>query len=159
MSRSWPTRRRRTSHSDRLQWRRCARRAGSRGSRSRRGRTRRTSPSPGAPGLPELRAAIAGWVDRRFAVAVDPDSEIVPTLGSKEAIFSFAQVGLGEKRLVAIPEPAYPVYERGALFAGGAVAGVPLRGEDGWLPHLPRLAARGGVRVFLGCYPDKPTGA
>src|SRR5947199_8413311 len=64
---------------------------------------------PRAPGLPELRTAIAGWIDRRFAANVTTD-EIVPTLGSKEAIFSFAQLVLGEKRGVAIPEPAYPVY-------------------------------------------------
>src|SRR5580765_8392250 len=58
---------------------------------------------PRASGLPELRTAIAGWIDRRYGVDVDPDAEIVPTLGSKEAIFSFAQVALGEKKLVAIP--------------------------------------------------------
>src|ERR1043166_9342923 len=62
---------------------------------------------PRATGLPELRTAIAGWIDRRYGVDVDPDTEIVPTLGSKEAIFSFAQVALGDKKLVAIPEPAY----------------------------------------------------
>src|SRR5580765_3646078 len=65
---------------------------------------------PRATGLPELREAVAGWIDRRFDVEVDPKSELVPTLGSKEAIFSFAQVALGEKRMVAIPEPGYPVY-------------------------------------------------
>ena len=60
---------------------------------------------PRATGLPELRQAIAGWIDRRFDVDVDPDSEVVPTLGSNEAIFSFAQVALGEKRLVAVRQP------------------------------------------------------
>src|SRR6266699_5241398 len=57
---------------------------------------------PRATGLPELREAITDWIERRFGIEVDPASEIVPTLGSKEAIFSFAQVALGEKRLVAI---------------------------------------------------------
>src|SRR5437667_12662530 len=47
---------------------------------------------PRAPGLPELRAAIAGWIERRFDVRVDPATELVPTLGSQEAIFSFRQV-------------------------------------------------------------------
>src|SRR5436305_6001576 len=88
---------------------------------------------PRATGLPELRTAIAGWVDRRYGVTVDPDREIVPTLGSKEAIFSFAQLALGDKRLVAVPEPAYPVYERGARFAGGSVVPVPLTERGGWL--------------------------
>src|SRR5437763_1748717 len=86
---------------------------------------------PRSTGLPELREAIGGWLHRRFGVAVDPATEIVPTLGSKEAIFSFAQVALGDKRLVAIPEPAYPVYERGALFAYGNVVMVPLSEGNG----------------------------
>ena len=114
---------------------------------------------PRATGLPELRDAIAGWVDRRFDVSVDPDREIVPTLGSKEAIYSFAQLALGEKRLVAIPEPAYPVYERGALFAGGAIAGVPLREDHGWLPDLDAFDAWDEIAVFWVCYPNNPTGA
>ncbi len=53
---------------------------------------------PRAAGLPELREAIAAWIARRYGVAVDADREIVPTLGSKEAIFSFAQVAVGERR-------------------------------------------------------------
>src|SRR5215210_9544096 len=65
---------------------------------------------PRATGLPELRDAVAGWIERRFGVDVDAAAEIVPTLGSKEAIFSFAQIAAGDRRLVAIPEPAYPVY-------------------------------------------------
>jgi N-succinyldiaminopimelate aminotransferase len=114
---------------------------------------------PRATGLPELRAAIAGWIGRRFDVSVDPDREIVPTLGSKEAIYSFAQIALGDKRLVAIPEPAYPVYERGTLFAGGAVAAVPLREDHGWLPDLDAFDAWDDIAVFWVCYPNNPTGA
>ncbi len=114
---------------------------------------------PRATGLPELRTAIAGWIDRRFGVEVDPDGELIPTLGSKEAIFSFAQVALGDKRLVAIPEPAYPVYERGALFAGGHVVTVPLREADGWLPDLDRFDAWDEIAIFWVCYPNNPTGA
>ena len=113
---------------------------------------------PRATGLPELRTAIAGWLDRRFGVDVDPATEIVPTLGSKEAIFSFAQVALGEKTVVAIPEPAYPVYERGALFAGGRIVTVPLH-ETGWLPDLDAFDAWDEIAVFWVCYPNNPTGA
>jgi succinyldiaminopimelate transaminase len=113
---------------------------------------------PRATGLPELRTAIAGWLDRRFGVTVD-DEEIVPTLGSKEAIFSFAQVALGDKRLVAVPEPAYPVYERGALFAGGGVVPVPLREQNGWLPDLDAFTAWDEIALFWVCYPNNPTGA
>jgi acetylornithine aminotransferase len=113
---------------------------------------------PRATGLPELRTAIAGWVARRFGVTVD-DAELVPTLGSKEAIFSFAQVTLGEKTAVAIPEPAYPVYERGALFAGGRVVTVPLRETNGWLPDLDAFDAWDEIALFWVCYPNNPTGA
>jgi succinyldiaminopimelate transaminase len=114
---------------------------------------------PRATGLPELRTAIAGWIDRRFGVEVDADRELIPTLGSNEAIFSFAQIALGDKRLIAIPEPAYPVYERGALFAGGQVATVPLREADGWLPDLDRFDAWDEIAIFWVCYPNNPTGA
>jgi acetylornithine aminotransferase len=114
---------------------------------------------PRATGLPELREAIAGWLERRFGVAADPATEIVPTLGSKEAIFSFAQVALGEKRLVAIPEPAYPVYERGALFASGGIVTVPLAEDGGWLPDLDAFDAWDEIALFWVCYPNNPTGA
>ncbi len=85
--------------------------------------------------------------------------EIVPTLGSKEAIFSFAQIALGGRRVVAIPSPGYPVYERGALFAGGEVAHVPLREETGWLPDLDAFERWEEIAVFWTCYPNNPTGA
>jgi succinyldiaminopimelate transaminase len=114
---------------------------------------------PRATGLAELRDAIAAWIRRRFEVDVDPAAELVPTLGSKEAIFSFAQVAVGERRLIAIPEPAYPVYERGALFAGAEVVTVPLSEENGWLPDLDAFTAWDELAVFWTCYPNNPTGA
>ncbi|HZU20996.1 MAG TPA: aminotransferase class I/II-fold pyridoxal phosphate-dependent enzyme [Gaiellaceae bacterium] len=114
---------------------------------------------PRAPGLPALRTAIAGWLERRFGATVDPERELIPTLGSKEAIFSFPQVALGEKRLVAIPQPAYPVYERGVLFAGGSVVTVPLDERHGWLPDLDAFDAWDEIAVFWTCYPNNPTGA
>jgi acetylornithine aminotransferase len=114
---------------------------------------------PRAAGLPELRRAIAGWIDRRFGVAVDADAEIVPTLGSKEAIFSFAHLAVGGRTLVAVPEPAYPVYERGAAAAGGTVVPVPLSEENGWLPDLAAFDRWDEICVFWTCYPNNPTGA
>jgi succinyldiaminopimelate transaminase len=119
-----------------------------------------TSSYPRAAGLPELRSAVAVWIERRFRVGVDPDVEIVPTLGSKEAIFSFAQVVLSdEKHLVAIPEPAYPVYERGASVAGAEIVTVPLREETGWLPDLGGFDRWNELALFWTCYPNNPTGA
>src|SRR5438445_1020947 len=92
------------------------------------------APYPLAQGLPELREAAAGWLERRFGVSVDPETEIVPTYGSKEAIFSLAQVLGTADRVVAFGEPAYPVYERAALFAGARAQTLPLRRENGFLP-------------------------
>lgn len=119
---------------------------------------------PKAEGLPELREAVAGWLGRRFGVEVDAIGEIVPTLGSKEAIFSFAQVVVdvaGGKDTIVVTEPGYPVQERGALFAGAQVVRVPLREENGFLPDLgaldPETLARTAV-VWLN-YPNNPTAA
>lgn len=114
---------------------------------------------PRAAGLPELRSAIARWLLKRYGVSVDPAVELLPTLGSKEAIFSFAQVAVGERRLVAVPEPGYPVYERGALFAGAEVVTVPLREESGWLPDLGAFDRWDELALFWVCYPNNPTGA
>jgi succinyldiaminopimelate transaminase len=115
------------------------------------------APYPLAQGLPELRQAAAGWLDRRFGVSVDPETEIVPTYGSKEAIFSFAQVLGTAGRVVAFGEPAYPVYERGALFAGARVQTLPLRREGGFLPDLGELDD--DVALVWVNYPHNPTGA
>jgi acetylornithine aminotransferase len=115
------------------------------------------APYPLAQGLPELREAAALWLERRFGVAVDPASEIVPTYGSKEAIFSLAQVLGTGGRTVAFGEPAYPVYERGALFAGASVQTLPLRRENGFLPDLEELDD--DVALVWVNYPHNPTGA
>jgi succinyldiaminopimelate transaminase len=114
---------------------------------------------PLAQGLPELREAIAGWARRRFDATLDPDSEIIPTLGSKEAIFGLAQVVVGERRLIAVPDPGYPVYERGALFAGGEVVTVPLLEENGFLPDLDAVDFWDRLAVFWVNYPNNPTAA
>ena len=115
------------------------------------------SPYPLAQGLPELREAAAHWCATRFGAEVDPDTEIVPTYGSKEAIFSLAQVLDTARRTVVFGEPAYPVYERGALFAGAHVQTLPLLREHGFLPHLGELDERAAI-VWVN-YPHNPTGA
>ena len=115
------------------------------------------APYPLAQGLPELRDAAAAWLARRFDVAVDPEREIVPTYGSKEAIFSLAQVLGTDGRVVAFGEPAYPVYERGALFAGAEVRTLPLLRENGFLPDLHELDD--DVALVWVNYPHNPTGA
>src|SRR3954454_16616387 len=111
---------------------------------------------PLAEGLPELRAAIAEWIARRFGASVDPDTEVVPTLGSKEAIFHMAQVVGGD--LVAVTTPGYPVPGRGVLFAGRRVLEIPLHAEDGFLPVLHEVDW-GRVGLLWLNYPNNPTAA
>jgi succinyldiaminopimelate transaminase len=114
------------------------------------------SPYPLAAGLPELREAAAAWVQRRFGVALDPATEVIPTLGAKEAIFSLAQVvGPGA---VAVTVPGYPVAERGALFAGREVVEVPLRAARGFLPDLDAIPWERLALLWLN-YPNNPTAA
>ncbi|HEY8030165.1 MAG TPA: aminotransferase class I/II-fold pyridoxal phosphate-dependent enzyme [Gaiellaceae bacterium] len=114
------------------------------------------APYPLAQGLPELREAAATWCASRFGVDVDPDTEIVPTYGSKEAIFSLAQVLDTAGRTVVFGEPAYPVYERGALFAGADVERLPLLREHGFLPDLAAIPDDTAL-VWVN-YPHNPTG-
>jgi len=119
---------------------------------------------PLAEGLPELREAIAGWCARRFGVEVDSETEVIPTYGSKEAIFHLAQVVLdrgGGKPLVLSTEPGYPVYDRGALFAGAEVEQLPLLEENGFLPALDAIDEETWERtaIFWINYPNNPTGA
>jgi len=116
---------------------------------------------PSAAGLPELRDAIAAWIGRRFGATVAAD-DIVPTLGSKEAIFSFAQVVLDApagKDLVVLTEPSYPVYERGAQVAGAQIELLPLQEEKGFLADLDVVAPETWRRAALVWvnYPNNPT--
>jgi succinyldiaminopimelate transaminase len=119
---------------------------------------------PLAEGLPELREAVASWCERRFGVEIDPEKEVIPTYGSKEAIFHLAQVVVdrgSDKTLVLSTEPGYPVYDRGALFAGADVERLPLLEENGFLPDLDAINGEKWARtaIFWINYPNNPTGA
>ena len=119
---------------------------------------------PRAAGIPELRRAIAGWAGRRFGVDLDPDAAILPTLGTKELVFSLAQAVLDPaegKDLVLVTSPGYPIPERGARFAGGGVRHLPLTEERGFLPDLDALddATWRRASILWLNYPNNPTGA
>jgi N-succinyldiaminopimelate aminotransferase len=119
---------------------------------------------PLAEGLPELRRAVADWCTRRFGVELDPETEVIPTYGSKEAIFLLAQLVVdrdGGRRLVVTTEPGYPVPDRGALFAGADVLQLPLLEENAFLPDLDAVSAdtwKSAAIVWIN-YPNNPTGA
>ena len=125
---------------------------------------RETMEYPKAVGMPELRAAIADWIARRFGVRLDPDREVVPTLGSKEAVFSLAQVVVDPpsgRDLVITTEPGYPVPARGARFAGGRAMALPLHESNGFLPDIDAVSAADWARTAIVWvnYPNNPTGA
>jgi succinyldiaminopimelate transaminase len=116
---------------------------------------------PAAAGLPEFRAAVAEYVQRRFGVIVDPDTQILPTSGSKEAVFNtpFAFCDAASDDAVVFGSPGYPIYERGARFAGAEAYGVELSG-DFVLRHddIPdEIWQR--ARLVWTCTPHNPTGA
>ncbi len=119
---------------------------------------------PLAEGLPELRRSVAAWCGRRFGVDLDPETELIPTYGSKEAIFLLAQLVVdreSDRRLVVTTEPGYPVPDRGAAFAGAEVVQLPLLEMNGFLPDLDavdREVWRHAAIVWIN-YPNNPTGA
>lgn len=119
---------------------------------------------PPAAGTPALRQAIAGWIRHRFGVELDSERHILPSNGSKEAVYLIHQAVVdprGERRVILIPDPAYPVYEIAARFAGGEPVPVPLVPELGFKPDLAALSPdllRRTALMWIN-YPNNPTGA
>jgi LL-diaminopimelate aminotransferase len=112
-------------------------------------------------GLPELREAIARWYDRRFGVALDPNTEVLPLLGSKEGIGHLPLALVDPGDAVLVPDPCYPPYRSGTVFAGAEVVSMPLLEENGFFPDLGGIsqkAARRAKLLFLN-YPNNPTAA
>ena len=116
---------------------------------------------PESEGLPELREAIARYYQRRFEVSFDPMKETLPLIGSKEGIGHIALCFIDPGDIALVPDPAYPVYGIGTMFAGGECYRLDLKRENGWLPDLdaiPDDVARRAKVLWLN-YPNNPTGA
>lgn len=112
-------------------------------------------------GTPALRRAIATYYGRRFGVELDPDTEVLPLIGSKEGLANMAFAFVDPGDLVLAPDPGYPTYRMGALMAGGAFYSLPLTEEGHWLPDLsavPSDVAGRATLLWLN-YPNNPTGA
>ena len=116
---------------------------------------------PESDGLPEFRKATADWYQRRFGIALDPDSEVISLIGAKEGIGHAAFCFIEPGDIALVPDPGYPVYSVGTWFAGGECHWLPLEEENGWLPDLdaiPDDVARQAKVMWLN-YPNNPTGA
>jgi LL-diaminopimelate aminotransferase len=121
----------------------------------------KSSRYPTTSGKRELREAFCGWMERRHGVTLDPENEVLPATGSKEAIFHAPLAFLHhshDRRGVAYGTPGYPVYERGALFAGGEALPAELNGENGFLLP-PEAVDPERTRILWINYPHNPTGA
>src|SRR6185503_8508193 len=107
------------------------------------------------------RAAAASFIDTRFGVTVDPATEVVSLIGSKEGIANMAVAFVDPRDVVLVPDPGYPVYHIGTQFNGGVTYRMPLRPENGFVPDLaavPDEVARRAKLLWLN-YPNNPTAA
>jgi LL-diaminopimelate aminotransferase len=103
------------------------------------------------------REAVAGWYDRRFAVRLDPSTEVLPLIGSKEGSLHLALGVLNPGDLAVVTDPGFPAHEAGAIMAGAGTVRLPLRAGNGFLPDLDAMPPAAKV-AWLG-YPNNPTTA
>ena len=114
---------------------------------------------PSYSGSPEFRRAVAGYYARRFGVELDPDTEIMALIGSKEGIghLSFAFIDPGDEALV--PDPGYPVYGVSVQLAGGTPVSLPMAPESGFLPDLDAASVSTRTKMIWLNFPANPTAA
>lgn len=119
-------------------------------------RTHRYSMSKGIPGL---RKALAGYYDRRFGVKLDPETEVVATLGSKEGLANLAQAISSPGDTILVPNPSYPIHQFGFIIAGASVRSIPYTPDDSMLAAIDR-AVRHSVpkpTAVIVNFPSNPT--
>ncbi|MBI4355610.1 MAG: aminotransferase class I/II-fold pyridoxal phosphate-dependent enzyme, partial [Candidatus Omnitrophica bacterium] len=109
-------------------------------------------------GLPKLRQAIAAWYARRFGVHLNPDTEVLPLLGSKEGIAHLPLAFLNPGDVALVPDPCYPPYRSGTILAGGVVHALPLREANRFQPDLEEIppAVRRRAKLLFANYPNNP---
>lgn len=108
-------------------------------------------------GAKELRAAFSEWYSRMFGVVLDPDTEIMPLIGSKEGIMHICMTYLNAGDKVLVPNPGYPTYTSAVTLAGGVAIPYSLEEKSGYLPELESIDAQ-GVKMMIINYPHMPTG-
>ena len=112
-------------------------------------------------GIYKLRVAMADWYRRRYGVELDPDGEVIVTIGSKEGISHLAIATLGEGDVVLAPAPTYPIHQYGCVIAGAHVQGVPLRNGEEFFDELTAAMSRCWPRpkLLIMSFPHNPTTA
>jgi LL-diaminopimelate aminotransferase len=112
-------------------------------------------------GRHDFRVAVSDFYERRFDVDVDPEREVIPAIGAKEAIFNLNLAFLDPGDVALASDPGYPVYTAGPLLAGAEAVVMPLVPELGFVPDLDAIAEQTAARAQLMylCYPNNPTGA
>lgn len=116
---------------------------------------------PSYAGMPEFRIAVARWYMRRFGVELDPSTQVLALMGSKDGIAHIPEAFVNPGDFVLAPSPGYPVYRTSTLFAEGRVHEMPLTAENHFIPVLddiPRRVADSARIMFLN-YPNNPTSA
>ncbi|RJP24204.1 MAG: aminotransferase class I/II-fold pyridoxal phosphate-dependent enzyme [Candidatus Abyssobacteria bacterium SURF_5] len=110
-------------------------------------------------GIAHLRRAIAHWYERRFGVYIDPETEAIAVIGSKEGICHLFLAILDEGDLVLVPSPSYPIHYFSVVIAGGHLHTVPLTAESNFLPDLSKVAHEVYPRpkILILSYPNNPT--
>ncbi|MBU0683976.1 MAG: LL-diaminopimelate aminotransferase [Candidatus Omnitrophota bacterium] len=109
----------------------------------------------------ELRKAIAEWYQKKFEVELDPESEVLPLIGSKEGIAHISLAFLNSDDVALVPNPAYPVHFNGVLIAGGILHNLPIDEKNKFLPDfdsIPEKILKKSKMMFLS-YPNNPTTA
>ncbi|MFA6129916.1 MAG: LL-diaminopimelate aminotransferase [Candidatus Omnitrophota bacterium] len=112
-------------------------------------------------GMPALRRGIQGWYKRRFNVNLNPDTEVLPLIGSKEGIAHFPLAFLNPGDIALVPDPCYPPYKGGTILAGGSPYIMPLLESNHFLPDLKKipLSTRKKAKMIFVNYPNNPTNA
>jgi len=112
-------------------------------------------------GMPVLRNAIGDWYKRRFNVDLNPETEILPLIGSKEGIAHFPLAFLNPGDFSLVPDPGYPPYKGGTILAAGKPYLMPLSASNLFLPDLKKIpfSARQKAKIIFINYPNNPTGA
>src|SRR4030066_2574271 len=121
----------------------------------------KTHDYPPYAGTAEFRQAVASWYKNRFRVDLDPDKEVMALIGSKEGIAHIFLAFIDPGDFSLIPDPGYPVYKTGTLFANGFPYSMPLLEENGFLPDLEEIdeeIAQKAKLMFIN-YPNNPTAA